>query len=128
MCGEYVFADLITLSVFTEFNRSYTLTEGNRMTTDDLRAIFKDGLDKEEFEGFAYRSLARSNGGSRRLYPVYEGDEQIGYAYIKIRSDGSVEHMTLFDTDYRYIGYPAIEGIPEGEWIYQGHIDFKADR
>ncbi|MBQ9130542.1 MAG: hypothetical protein IJX59_07270, partial [Clostridia bacterium] len=127
---EYVFADLITLSVFSEFNRSYTLTEGNKMTTDDLRTIFKDGLSKEEFAGYAYRLLSdnRWGYGDRLLFPVYEGEEQIGYAYIKIRSDGSVEHMTLFDTDYRYIGYPAIEGIPEGEWIYQGNIDFKADR
>lgn len=127
---EYVFADLITLSVFSEFNRSYTLTEGNKMTTDDLRTIFKDGLSKEEFAGYAYRLISdnRWGNGDRLLFPVYEGEEQIGYAYIKIRSDGSVEHMTLFDTDYRYIGYPAIEGIPEGEWIYQGHIDFKADR
>ena len=110
---EYVFADLITLSVFSEFNRSYTLTEGNKMTTDDLRTIFKDGLSKEEFAGYAYRLLSdnRWGNGDRLLFPVYEGEEQIGYAYIKIRSDGSVEHMTLFDTDYRYIGYPAIEGI-----------------
>ncbi|MBQ8912338.1 MAG: hypothetical protein IJY89_07200, partial [Clostridia bacterium] len=58
--------------------------------------------------------------------PVHEGKEQIGYAYISIDKEGNVNHLTLFDTDYRYIAFPAIDGLPEGEWVYKGHIQFKA--
>jgi hypothetical protein len=128
---EYVFADLISLSAFTEFNAPYTnhtLSEGKNMTVDDLRTIFEGGLSSDEFSPFAHRTLlSYTKNKQRLLFPVYEGEEQIGYAYISIDKEGNVNHLTLFDTDYRYIAFPAIDGLPEGEWIYKGHIQFKAD-
>ena len=126
---EYVYADFITLLVYDEFNkRSYTLSEGKNMTVEDLCTLYENGISSDALSSFTYRlmSTVYSN-KTRLLIPVYEGEEQIGYAYVGIDKEGNVTNLTLFDTSYRYVAFPEFDGIPEGEWVYKGHIQFKAD-
>jgi hypothetical protein len=125
---EYVYADFITLLVYDEFNkRSHTLTEGKNMTVEDLRALYESGISPDALSPFAYRTLTNYSGKLRLLIPVYEGEQQLGYAYVGFDKEGKVTNLTLFDTNYRYVAFPEFDGIPEGEWVYKGHIQFKAD-